>query len=186
MSKESAVQPVTEEVKTPEALAPETAVVAETSPSEPAKPADSAASQAKPAAKPKLAKKAATAKPAKNEAGEKPARAPKSPAKAEKKLPAAAEEKAAEAPQTAKAAKTPKAKIQAPKKPKLVRDSFTIPETDYALFASIKQRALSAGIEVKKGEILRAALVALAKLEDAELLKAIGLIERIKTGRPKK
>ena len=67
-----------------------------------------------------------------------------------------------------------------------VRDSFTFPESDYALFATLKQRALTAGVEVKKGEILRAAVVALAKLDDVELIKAIGLVERIKTGRPKK
>jgi hypothetical protein len=72
------------------------------------------------------------------------------------------------------------------KKPKLVRDSFTIPETDFALFASIKKRLLAAGVESKKSEILRAALANLAKLNDSQLASAIGLIERIKTGRPKK
>ena len=72
----------------------------------------------------------------------------------------------------------------AQKKPKLVRDSFTIPETDYALFATLKQRALGAGVDVKKSEILRAALTVLSKLDDAELVKAIALVERIKTGRP--
>lgn len=72
------------------------------------------------------------------------------------------------------------------KKTKLIRDSFTIPEADYALFLMLRQRALSVGVEVKKGEILRAALLVLAKLDDVELIKAIGLVERIKTGRPKK
>jgi hypothetical protein len=68
----------------------------------------------------------------------------------------------------------------------MVRDSFTIPDTDYALFATLKQRALKAGVEAKKSEILRAAIATLAKLDDAELVKAMGLVERIKTGRPKK
>ena len=95
-------------------------------------------------------------------------------------------EKNAEAAKGEKAHKIPKLKKQALKKPKLVRDSFTIPETDYVLFESIKQRALSAGVEVKKSEILRAAIMVIAALDDAELIKAIGLVERIKTGRPKK
>ncbi len=72
------------------------------------------------------------------------------------------------------------------KKPTLVRDSFTIPENDYALFETLKRRALAAGIEVKKSELLRAALVTLGKLDDAELVKTIGRVERIKAGRPKK
>ena len=77
-------------------------------------------------------------------------------------------------------------KKQTPKKIKLIRDSFSIPETDYVLFATLKQRALAAGIDVKKSEVLRAALATLAKLDDAALVAAIGLVERIKTGRPKK
>lgn len=190
MSKEAAVQSVKEEVKaiavaTPvvEKIAP---VPVETAPAEPKKQAGTAAAVAKVAAKPKPAKKAVAVPPAKKEAAEKPAPTPKAPAKAVKKAPAAAKEKAAVAPKAEKAEKAAKAKKQAPKKPKLIRDSFTIPETDFALFASLKQRALTAGVEVKKSEILRAAVVVLAKLDDAELVKAIGLVERIKTGRPKK
>ena len=45
---------------------------------------------------------------------------------------------------------------------------------------------LNAGVESKKSEILRAALINLAKLEDAQLASAMSQIERIKTGRPKK
>ena len=82
--------------------------------------------------------------------------------------------------------RAPKVTKPATKKPKLIRDSFTLPETDFGLFATIRQRALSSGIEVKKSEVLRAAVVALAKLDDPELISALGMIERIKTGRPKK
>ncbi|HSD37506.1 MAG TPA: hypothetical protein VLC92_08345 [Rhodocyclaceae bacterium] len=85
-----------------------------------------------------------------------------------------------------KAEKTDKLKKPVTKKPKLIRDSFTIPEEEYALFASLKQRALGLGIEVKKGEVLRAALLALAQLSDAGFAKVIGKVERIKTGRPTK
>lgn len=186
MSKETAVQPVKDEVKasavaTPvvEMTAPVTVetVTTETVTTETKKQVATAAAVAKAAAKPKLATKAIAAKPAPT---------PKTSAKAVKKAPATAKEKVAEAPKAEKAGKLAKVKKQAPKPPKLVRDSFTIPETDYALFASLKQRALTAGVEVKKSEILRAAVAVLAELDDAELVKAIGLVERIKTGRPKK
>jgi len=81
----------------------------------------------------------------------------------------------------------PKAdKVAKLKKPKMVRDSFTIPKEDYALFAVLKQRALTAGVEIKKGELLRAGIVMLNSLGDAAFFKAIDTIERIKTGRPKK
>lgn len=165
MSKKAAVQPAKDKVKATEVATPVAeksapATIQTTAP-EPMKQVATAAAVKKVAAKPKVEKKVVAEKPA----------------------PAAAKEKVAEAPKAEKAAKVKK---QAPKKPKLIRDSFTIPEADYALFATLKQRALSAGVEVKKGEILRAALVALAKLDDAELVKAIGLVERIKTGRPKK
>jgi len=133
-------------------------------PAAPAKPITTAAAVEKASAKPGTAKKAVAAKPA-------------------RKAPAAAPEKPAEAP---KAEKLAKVKKQTPKKIKLIRDSFSIPETDYVLFATLKQRALAAGIDVKKSEVLRAALATLAKLDDAALVAAIGLVERIKTGRPKK
>ncbi|MDP2882916.1 MAG: hypothetical protein Q8N89_15220 [Azonexus sp.] len=190
MSKETAAQPAKDEVKAAEVAAPVVEKIApvtvETVSAEPRKQVATAAAVAKEAAKPKIEKKAVAAKPAKKVVAEKPAPAPKAPAKPVKKAPAAAKEKVAEAPKAEKAEKVAKVKKQAPKPPKLVRDSFTIPETDYALFATLKQRALVAGVEVKKSEILRAAVVVLAKLDDAELVKAIGLVERIKTGRPKK
>lgn len=172
MSKAAAVQSAKDEVKAPV--------------QEPMQQVATAAAVEKVAAKPQVAKKAVAAKPAQKEVAEKPTPAAKTPAKAVKKTPAAAKEKVAEAPKVEKAEKAAKAKKQAVKKPKLIRDSFTLPETDYTLFASIKQRALAAGVEVKKSEILRAALVTLAKLNDAELASALGLVERIKTGRPKK
>lgn len=86
-------------------------------------------------------------------------------------------------PETVKPAKERK---HAPAKPKLVRDSFTLPENDYMLFATLKKRALAGGMDVKKSEVLRAALAMLARTDDAEFLKAVSLVERIKTGRPKK
>lgn len=187
MSKEAAVQPAKDEVKASEVATQPVEktepVAAKNKAPEAPKQVATAAAAKKVSAKPKAATKAVAAKPAKKEAAEQSAPATKPPAKAVKKAPTAAKEKVVEAPKVEKA---PKVKKQAPKKPKLVRDSFTIPETDYALFATLKQRALKAGVEVKKSEILRAALAVLAKLDDAEFVKAIGLVERIKTGRPKK
>jgi len=72
------------------------------------------------------------------------------------------------------------------KKARLVRDSFTFPESDYALFATLKQRALAAGGEIKKSELVRAGLALLNGLDDADLARVLGKVERIKTGRPKK
>ncbi|MDP2834177.1 MAG: hypothetical protein Q8Q28_12965 [Pseudomonadota bacterium] len=91
---------------------------------------------------------------------------------------AAAEPAAVEAP--------PEAKPGKQKKARLVRDSFTMPETEYQLIAAIKKRCLDAGVAARKSEILRAAITGLAKLGDAELITAIQSLATIKTGRPAK
>jgi glutamine synthetase len=82
--------------------------------------------------------------------------------------------------------RSPKTKKSAEKsaKEKLVRDSFTMPETEYALFKSLKGRCLAQGIEVKKSELLRAAMKTLAGMKDAKLVETIQQLERLKTGRP--
>lgn len=72
------------------------------------------------------------------------------------------------------------------RKHKVVRDSFTMPHEDYANISTIKERCIKAGVSVKKSEVLRAALATLSKLSDANLVKAIGQLEAIKTGRPAK
>jgi hypothetical protein len=71
-------------------------------------------------------------------------------------------------------------------KVKVVRDSFTMPQADYDLIAALKQKALKAGLQVKKSELLRASLKALSRLSAAQLKRAISDLEKIKTGRPKK
>ena len=72
------------------------------------------------------------------------------------------------------------------KKQKMVRDSFTMPESDYARIAALKERCIKAGVSAKRSEVLRAALKCLSNLSDKELTKAITDIEVIKTGRPAK
>lgn len=71
-------------------------------------------------------------------------------------------------------------------KKKVVRDSFTMPQIEYLKIAEIKAVCLNAGMHVKKSEVLRAGLIALAKLNPANLKRALSNLEKIKTGRPKK
>jgi hypothetical protein len=84
------------------------------------------------------------------------------------------------------AAGFPAAEKSVTKKSRQVRDSFTFPESDYAVIDVLKARALAAGREVKKSEILRAALAALSALPLEEPLRTLDGVERIKTGRPTK
>lgn len=84
----------------------------------------------------------------------------------------------------AEAGKKGERKIRQAKKPKVVRDSFTFPESEYALLAALKQRVLQVGREVKKSELLRAGLAALAAMPERDLLAAVDAVERIRTGRP--
>ncbi|WP_234413738.1 hypothetical protein [Ideonella sp. A 288] len=97
--------------------------------------------------------------------------------------------------QAPKAAKPPKAgKVakasKAPKAPKLrvkpVRDGFTMPEADFALIGTLKARAMSAQRETRKSELLRAGLHALAAMDTPTLVAALGQLEPVKVGRPKK
>lgn len=88
---------------------------------------------------------------------------------------------------TAKAAvKTVPEKIIKVKKPKQIRDSFTMPKTEYAVLDELKARAASLTQAVKKSELLRAGIKALAAMTDANFLLALKVVPTIKTGRPKK
>lgn len=86
----------------------------------------------------------------------------------------------------AKPAKKHKKEKKSDGKVKVVRDSFSMPQSDYDLIAALKQKALQGGLHVKKSELLRASLRALSKLSVAQLKRAIAGLEKIKTGRPKK
>lgn len=145
----------------------------------------------------------AGAAPVKSAKSNKAAKAPKAP-KAPKASGASKAPQATKAPKAAKrAAKTmtrgaagqlrrsAKARAAAapaaPAKPvriKLIRDSFTMPKPDFELIGSLKQRALSLGREVKKSELLRAGLRAMAGLGDGAFLSAVAAVPRLKTGRP--
>lgn len=90
------------------------------------------------------------------------------------------------APSTPAAETAITAKPEKPKKPKLVRDSFTIPKAEYAVLEQLKRRAARSGRPAKKSEVLRAGLKALAGMEDAAFIAALGAVPALKTGRPAK
>jgi hypothetical protein len=75
-------------------------------------------------------------------------------------------------------------KVEKIKKPKLVRDSFTIPKPEYTVLEDLKQRAAKLGRPVKKSELLRAGIKALAAMADVGFLGAVQAVPAIKTGRP--
>lgn len=171
--------------------------------------ADAATPTPAPAAKKVPAKKAALKRPIakkapakkvapKKAAASKPVPAPKKVAA--KKAPArkAVAPLKATAPQAAAPAAPAKtAAVPAPQpaakpvkkkdgKVKIVRDSFTMPEADFALIDAIKQRALGWRQPVKKSEVLRAALQALQALPDARVKALLSGLTPIKKGRPNK
>lgn len=86
---------------------------------------------------------------------------------------------------TAEAVVAPPAKGEKPKKPKLVRDSFTIPKAEYAVLDDLKRRSALLIQPAKKSELLRAGIKALAAMSDTALAAALAAVPTIKTGRPK-
>ena len=131
----------------------------------PAAKQEKAAKPSKPVTAPKAPKASKAAKPAKKAVAE--------------KTPASKPVKAAAAVKPSKATE-PKGK-----KPKLVRDSFTIPKDEYAVLDTLKDRATALAHPVKKSELLRAGLKVLAGLSDSALRSALQAVPSIKTGRPK-
>lgn len=83
-----------------------------------------------------------------------------------------------------KVAEVKKAKKET--KVKVVRDSFTMPQSEYQKIAALKELCLTAGLHVKKSEILRAGLQALTAMSVPQLKNAVAKLDKIATGRPKK
>ncbi|WP_288392805.1 hypothetical protein [uncultured Herbaspirillum sp.] len=127
---------------------------------------------AKPAARP-APKAAAPAKPAPAAAA-----APKLEKKVEK---ADKPTKIEKVEKVEKVEKAPKAK-----KVKQVRDSFTMPENEYAVLAQVKKSCLKAGVEIKKSDLLRIGVSLIKNLKIAELKDILGSLTPLKVGRPKK
>jgi len=144
--------------------------------------AKKATAPAKPAAKVALKPVAKTATPkaaVKSVVSTTPMVAPKATAKA----PAKVAPKAMIAP----TANLTEGKLLKAKKPKLVRDSFTIPKLEYLKLEELKHhRGVKLGALVKKSELIRAGIMALAAMSDSNFLKTTKAVPAIKTGRPAK
>lgn len=139
-----------------------------------------ASKKAAPAAVPKAAAKP-VARPAAKAA---PKAAVKAKAPAAKKAAASVTKKPVAKPAAAKPVAAPKvAKV---KKPKMVRDSFTIPKPEYDVLDVLKLRAAKLGNPVKKTELIRAGVKAIAALSDAAFKQALLAVPSLKTGRPAK
>ncbi len=137
-----------------------------------AKPQPAAKRAPKAAARPVVAK--APSKP-------KAKPAPKAAKPAAKAVPA-------EGPADAQPSTQPAADMAAAKPPKhkLVRDSFTIPRSEYQVLDAVKQRLVQLARPAKKSELLRAGIKLLAALPDEALIAALAAVPSIKTGRPGK
>lgn len=123
-----------------------------------------------------------TAKPASKPTAKPTAKvAAKTPVKVATKTTAAAK-KSVEASKSAVVAASAKEKV---KKPKLVRDSFTMPEAEYAVLGEVKKACIAAGIEVKKSQLLRVGLVLLKKTPISALKSLVEELPPLKAGRPK-
>jgi hypothetical protein len=81
-------------------------------------------------------------------------------------------------------APAPKADTAKPRH-KLIRDSFTIPKTEYVLLEALKLRAANLARPTKKSEVLRAGIAALNAMTDKAFIAALDRVPSLKTGRPK-
>jgi hypothetical protein len=79
--------------------------------------------------------------------------------------------------------KAPQGEAARPKH-KLVRDSFTIPKSEYLALEALKARATDLKRPTKKSEMLRAGIAALRVMGDAAFLRALNSVPSLKTGRP--
>jgi hypothetical protein len=148
---------------------------------------DKATTKKSPATKPRAAKKSPAAK--KKTAAKKVAR--KSVLAKKSKLAASkATEKAKpvkETKQTKQKVVKPKTrKAGKPKKPKLVRDSFTMPEQEYAVLGEVKKICHAGGMDIKKSELLRIGIAQLAAMGLKKLKTAQAALTPLRAGRPKK
>ena len=155
---------------------PSTPTTETSTPKAAATPAPSAKAPARKAApKPAVSKVATPKAPAANKPAAKAPATKRTASKAIVAKPAAAKPVAAKP-----------TKVEAKsKKPKLVRDSFTIPKDEYAGIDTLKERSVALGRPAKKSELLRAGLMALLALSPNALHAALEAVPTIKTGRPK-
>lgn len=61
----------------------------------------------------------------------------------------------------------------------VVRDCFTFPEVEYAHLVELKKRLQAEGVDIKKSELLRAGLVLLSSLDEAEMKGLLAKVPRV-------
>jgi hypothetical protein len=76
--------------------------------------------------------------------------------------------------------------IAGDKSPKLIRDTFSMPDSDYQLIAKLMKRLPAQAARSTKSEIVRAGLQVLYEMDDHEFSHVLTKVERLKTGRPAK
>jgi hypothetical protein len=79
-----------------------------------------------------------------------------------------------------KAVKQPHSPLR---KPKAVRDIFTMPPDDHALIDKLRKTCTRADIDATKSLIIRAGLHALNTMPETELLELVAGLERLRPGR---
>lgn len=72
------------------------------------------------------------------------------------------------------------------KKIKQIRDSFTMPETEYEVLSQVKKACIKAGFEIKKSDLLRIGVSLIKNLDTARLKTLLAGLTPLKVGRPKK
>ncbi len=115
-----------------------------------------------------------------------PAQAPvKTTPKPAKTTPKAVAKTAATSTKAKPVAATPVSEDKS-KKAKLIRDSFTMPKSEYLQIDALKLSLAKQGRVTKKSELLRAGLMLLSKQTPGGLLACVESLTPVKTGRPKK
>ena len=157
---------------------------------QPKKPAAKSAMKPGASAARKSTPASARPKPA-STAAKQPAAATKAVAAKASPVPSArdgsASKVAAKAPVKPSAATKPGVAVkEKTRKAKLVRDSFTMPEAEYAVLGAVKKACLKAGFEVKKSQLLRVGVALLQSIEITKLKTLVATLPPLKAGRPKK
>ena len=111
---------------------------------------------------------------------------PVAPVKKAAAEPSGASKKTAAKPTPAVTKSAAVEKAEKVKKVKMVRDSFTFPKPEFAVLEALKLGSAKLAVPVKKTELVRAGIKALAAMGDANFLAAIRAVPNLKTGRPAK
>ena len=74
------------------------------------------------------------------------------------------------------------AKVEQTPAPKVVRDTFSMPEDDFQLLEKLRSRARKMDLDTNKSELVRAGLRLLADLDDVKLERLIRNVDKLKPG----